>query len=124
MPGGKSWGKNSGKSVRQSLFSEALLHSRTLSSAAEVHPTTQPHNMADQTQETTLDRILQGILAMDHRLEEMDNAMASLMAETKSMRLDITKNGVSKDFYNAKDLRFFLEGLQTQSIDTTNPTQP
>ncbi|KAJ1136800.1 hypothetical protein NDU88_003214 [Pleurodeles waltl] len=45
--------------------------------------------MGDQTQETTMDRILQEISAVSHRLEGMDNAMALLTAETKSMRLDV-----------------------------------
>ncbi|KAJ1123827.1 hypothetical protein NDU88_002294 [Pleurodeles waltl] len=45
--------------------------------------------MADQTQQTTMDCILQEISGMGRRLEEMDNTMASLTAETKSMRLDM-----------------------------------
>ncbi|KAJ1124291.1 hypothetical protein NDU88_002752 [Pleurodeles waltl] len=34
----------------------------------------------------------------------------------------ITKNGVSRDFYDPDDLRLFLEGLQnqTQSMDTAS----
>ncbi|KAJ1124547.1 hypothetical protein NDU88_002998 [Pleurodeles waltl] len=79
MPGGRSSSKNSGK-----LFSEALLHSLTPPLAPEVHPTAQPHNM-----ETTMEHILQENSAVGRRLEGMDNAMASLTAETKSMCLNI-----------------------------------
>ncbi|KAJ1145957.1 hypothetical protein NDU88_012240 [Pleurodeles waltl] len=40
-------------------------------------------------------------------------------------RMWITKNGVSKDFYDPKELRVFLEGLQpqTQSMDIALPTR-
>ncbi|KAJ1134861.1 hypothetical protein NDU88_001307 [Pleurodeles waltl] len=37
----------------------------------------------------TMDRILQEISAVGRKLEGMDNTMASLTVETKSMRLDI-----------------------------------
>ncbi|KAJ1211063.1 hypothetical protein NDU88_006425 [Pleurodeles waltl] len=53
------------------------------------HPPTQPHTMVDRTLEGTMDGILQEILAVGRRLEGMDNAITSLTAETKSMRLDI-----------------------------------
>ncbi|KAJ1193510.1 hypothetical protein NDU88_002807 [Pleurodeles waltl] len=38
----------------------------------------------------------------------------------------ITKNGVSKDFYDPDDLRVFLDGLQhqTQSMDTASSIWP
>ncbi|KAJ1137515.1 hypothetical protein NDU88_003913 [Pleurodeles waltl] len=45
--------------------------------------------MAEQAQETTMDRILQEISAVGRRLEGMDSMMASLMEETKSMCLVI-----------------------------------
>ncbi|KAJ1190406.1 hypothetical protein NDU88_007144 [Pleurodeles waltl] len=45
--------------------------------------------MADQTQGAIMDRIRQEISTVGRRLEGMDNTMASLTAETKSMRLDI-----------------------------------
>ncbi|KAJ1137210.1 hypothetical protein NDU88_003623 [Pleurodeles waltl] len=45
--------------------------------------------MADSAQESTMDRILQEISAVGRRLEEMDGAMASLTAETKSIHMDI-----------------------------------
>ncbi|KAJ1109999.1 hypothetical protein NDU88_007354 [Pleurodeles waltl] len=89
MPGGRTSGKHSGKPSRQLLFSEALQHSRALSPASGVHPTTPPSNMVEQTQGATMDRYLQEISAMGRNLEGMDNSMASLTAETKSMRLDI-----------------------------------
>ncbi|KAJ1091446.1 hypothetical protein NDU88_004571 [Pleurodeles waltl] len=45
--------------------------------------------MSDSAQESTMDRILQEISAVGCRLEGMDNAMASLTAEPKSICLDI-----------------------------------
>ncbi|KAJ1215617.1 hypothetical protein NDU88_003225 [Pleurodeles waltl] len=35
----------------------------------------------------------------------------------------VAKNSVSKDFYDPEDLCLFLEGLQTQSMDTTTPAR-
>ncbi|KAJ1206843.1 hypothetical protein NDU88_002238 [Pleurodeles waltl] len=56
-------------------------------------PGTQPpathHDMTDPTQESTMDCILQEILAVGHRLEGMDSAMVLLTAETKSIRMEI-----------------------------------
>ncbi|KAJ1105537.1 hypothetical protein NDU88_002942 [Pleurodeles waltl] len=89
MPGGRTSGKQSGKPSQQLLFSEALQYSRAPAPASEVHPITLPSNMPDQTQGATMDRILEEISAVGRRLEGMDNAMTSLTAETKSMRLDI-----------------------------------
>ncbi|KAJ1110016.1 hypothetical protein NDU88_007371 [Pleurodeles waltl] len=89
MHGGRMSGKHSGKPTRQLLFSQALQHLRAPSPTSEVHPTTPPSNMADQTQGATMDRILQEISTVGRRLEGMDSAMASLTVETKSMRLDI-----------------------------------
>ncbi|KAJ1139262.1 hypothetical protein NDU88_005637 [Pleurodeles waltl] len=36
----------------------------------------------------------------------------------------VTKNGVSKDFYNAEELRLFLDSFQHQPMDSTTSTQP
>ncbi|KAJ1105236.1 hypothetical protein NDU88_002644 [Pleurodeles waltl] len=87
MPGGGSASKQPGKPSRQLLFSEALRHQRV--PPAEEHPLTPPSSMADTTQGATMDRIIQEISAVGRKLEGMDSAMASLTAETKSMRLDI-----------------------------------
>ncbi|KAJ1180601.1 hypothetical protein NDU88_005822 [Pleurodeles waltl] len=80
---------NSGKLVRQLLFSEALLHSEASSSASMTQQPVQHDTTSDTAQESTMDSILQEILAVGQKLERMDNAMASLTAETKSIRLDI-----------------------------------
>ncbi|KAJ1091167.1 hypothetical protein NDU88_004294 [Pleurodeles waltl] len=45
--------------------------------------------MTEDTQGASMDRILQDISAVGHKLEGMDNAMVALMAETRSMRLEI-----------------------------------
>ncbi|KAJ1116185.1 hypothetical protein NDU88_004403 [Pleurodeles waltl] len=45
--------------------------------------------MAGSAQESTMDRILQEISAVGHRLEGMDSALVSLTAETKSIRMEI-----------------------------------
>ncbi|KAJ1092979.1 hypothetical protein NDU88_006089 [Pleurodeles waltl] len=89
MPGGRASGKQSGKPSRQLLFSEALQNSRAPSPASELQALTPPGTMTEPVQGATTDRILQEISAVGRRLEGMDNAMASLTAETKSMRLDI-----------------------------------
>ncbi|KAJ1197711.1 hypothetical protein NDU88_001566 [Pleurodeles waltl] len=89
MPGGRSSTKNSGKLAGQLLFQEALLHSKASSPAPVTQQPAQHHNMLDSAQESTMDRILQEISAVGRRLEGMDNAIASLTAETKSICLDI-----------------------------------
>ncbi|KAJ1101106.1 hypothetical protein NDU88_006179, partial [Pleurodeles waltl] len=35
-------------------------------------------------------------------------------------RMSVTKNGVSKDFYNPEELQLFLDSFQPQSMDSTN----
>ncbi|KAJ1082604.1 hypothetical protein NDU88_002769 [Pleurodeles waltl] len=55
----------------------------------EEHPLPSPSNMVNATQSAIMDLILQEISAEGRKLEGMDSAMASLMAKTKSMRLDI-----------------------------------
>ncbi|KAJ1150617.1 hypothetical protein NDU88_003407 [Pleurodeles waltl] len=82
MPGGRTASKQPGKPSRQLHFSEDLRPQRV--PPAEGYP---PSSMADTTQGTTMDRILQEILAMGHKLECMDSVMASVTAETKSMLL-------------------------------------
>ncbi|KAJ1211503.1 hypothetical protein NDU88_006862 [Pleurodeles waltl] len=37
-------------------------------------------------------------------------------------RMWVTKNGVSKDFYNPEELRLFLDSFQSQPKDSTNST--
>ncbi|KAJ1101272.1 hypothetical protein NDU88_006344 [Pleurodeles waltl] len=39
-------------------------------------------------------------------------------------RLWVTKNGISKDFYDPADLRLFLDSPQPQTIDTSTPARP
>ncbi|KAJ1199241.1 hypothetical protein NDU88_003079 [Pleurodeles waltl] len=89
MPGSKTAGKSSGKPARQLLFSEALQHSRSMTSATGSHLAAQSHTMTDPVPKANMDRLLQKITAVRHRLEGMDSAIISLTAETKSMRLDI-----------------------------------
>ncbi|KAJ1209606.1 hypothetical protein NDU88_004980 [Pleurodeles waltl] len=87
MPRGKTTGKASGKPARQLLFSEAL---RQQKHSPAVDPLPPPHtNMAEDMQGASMDRILQEISAVGHKLEGMDNAMVALTAETRSMRLEI-----------------------------------
>ncbi|KAJ1184243.1 hypothetical protein NDU88_001051 [Pleurodeles waltl] len=87
MPGGRTVSKQAGKPSQQLLFSEALRHQRV--PPPEEHPLIPPSSMAEPTQGATMDRILQEISVVGRKLEGMDSAMASLTAETKSMRLDI-----------------------------------
>ncbi|KAJ1140072.1 hypothetical protein NDU88_006433 [Pleurodeles waltl] len=39
-------------------------------------------------------------------------------------RMWVTKNGVSKDFYDFEDLRLFLDTFQHQHVDTETSAQP
>ncbi|KAJ1198355.1 hypothetical protein NDU88_002196 [Pleurodeles waltl] len=87
MPGIRTAHRQPGKPSRQLLFSEALGHQRD--PPAKEHPFPPPSGMADTVQGATMDRILQEISAVGRKLEGMDSAMASLRAETKSMRLEI-----------------------------------
>ncbi|KAJ1157846.1 hypothetical protein NDU88_010543 [Pleurodeles waltl] len=89
MPGGRSSHKNSGKPARQLLFSEALLQTKGPLPTPVMQPPATHHNMTDPTQESTMDRIFQEILAVGRRLEGMDSAKVSLTAETKSIRTEI-----------------------------------
>ncbi|KAJ1210478.1 hypothetical protein NDU88_005842 [Pleurodeles waltl] len=89
IPGGRSSHKNSGKPVRQLLFSEALLQAKGVPPPMVTQPSARHQDMADPAQESTMDRILQEISAVGRRLEGMDNAMVSLAAETKSIRMEI-----------------------------------
>ncbi|KAJ1110634.1 hypothetical protein NDU88_007983 [Pleurodeles waltl] len=89
MPGGWTSGKQSGKPSRQLLFSEAVQNSRAPSPASELQALTPPGIMTEPAQGATMDHILQEISEVGRRLEGMDNAIYSMMAETKSMRLDI-----------------------------------
>ncbi|KAJ1155876.1 hypothetical protein NDU88_008601 [Pleurodeles waltl] len=68
------------------LFSEASRHQRVPPMVE--HSLTPTSSMAESTQRATMDCILQ-ISSVGRKLESMDSAMASLTAETKSMRLDI-----------------------------------
>ncbi|KAJ1190056.1 hypothetical protein NDU88_006795 [Pleurodeles waltl] len=89
MTGGRSSNKHLGKPARQLLFSEALRQTRAPSPAPQEHPTNQSCATADASQGATMDRVLQEISAVGHRLEGMDSMMTSLTEDTKSMRLDI-----------------------------------
>ncbi|KAJ1119285.1 hypothetical protein NDU88_007471 [Pleurodeles waltl] len=88
MPRCKTMGKATGKPALQLLFSEALCQQKH--SSAEDPPSLCCPNKADDTQGATMDHILQEISAVSRKLEGMDNTMVALMAETRSMCLDIT----------------------------------
>ncbi|KAJ1171505.1 hypothetical protein NDU88_003366 [Pleurodeles waltl] len=89
MPGGRSSHKNTGKLVRQLVFSEALLQAKGVPPPMVTQPSATHQDMSDPAQESTMDHILQEILAVGRRLEGMDSAMVSLAAETKSIHTEI-----------------------------------
>ncbi|KAJ1123089.1 hypothetical protein NDU88_001562 [Pleurodeles waltl] len=92
IPGGKPNHKFTGKPERQLLFSEALQHKRSTSTTTGPYSSlsrAQPTTMSDKEQSTTMERILQEITAVCHRIEGMDASISSLTLETKSMRSDI-----------------------------------
>ncbi|KAJ1177470.1 hypothetical protein NDU88_002725 [Pleurodeles waltl] len=89
MPGGRSSHKNSGKPARQLLFSETLLQTTCPPPTSAALPSATHHDMASSAQESTMDRILQEILAVGRKLEGTYSAMVSLTAEIKSIRMEI-----------------------------------
>ncbi|KAJ1207610.1 hypothetical protein NDU88_003000 [Pleurodeles waltl] len=89
MPGGKPTGKSTGRTARHPLFSEALQHSRPMTTTEGQQPTVLPHTMAKPEQETTMEHILQKITAIGQGIEGMDSAISLLTAKTPSMPLDI-----------------------------------
>ncbi|KAJ1174342.1 hypothetical protein NDU88_006164 [Pleurodeles waltl] len=89
MPGGRSSHKTTGKPARQLLFSEALLQTKGASPQTATQPSTTYQEMTNLAQEPSMGRILQEISTVCRRLEEMDKAMVSMAAETKSIRTEI-----------------------------------
>ncbi|KAJ1117723.1 hypothetical protein NDU88_005920 [Pleurodeles waltl] len=89
MPRGTSAGKSIGKPVRQLLFTEAFQHSRSMISNKGLKKEDLSHTSAGPAQNATIERILEEVTAVDRRLEGMDSTISSLVAETKSIRLDI-----------------------------------
>ncbi|KAJ1146307.1 hypothetical protein NDU88_012584 [Pleurodeles waltl] len=97
--------------VRQ-LLSAARAHGPFKTDGYEIHIT------ADYSRETNERR--KGFLALRPRMRQLEVKYGLF----EPARLWVTKNGVSKDFYDPKDLRIFLDSLQPQSMDTTNPDRP
>ncbi|KAJ1181326.1 hypothetical protein NDU88_006534 [Pleurodeles waltl] len=89
MPGGWSSHKNAGKPARQLLFSEALLQLKGVPPPTVTQPSATHQEMADPAQEPTMDCILQEISAAARRLEGMVSPMVSMVAEMKSIRMEI-----------------------------------
>ncbi|KAJ1198640.1 hypothetical protein NDU88_002479 [Pleurodeles waltl] len=89
MPDSRSSNKNSGKPVRQLLFSEALLQTKVPHPTTAALPPATHHAMVDSAQESTMDHIRQEISVVGRRLEGIDGAMVSLTGETKYIHLDI-----------------------------------
>ncbi|KAJ1177752.1 hypothetical protein NDU88_003004 [Pleurodeles waltl] len=74
--------------------------------------------MADFSRETNDRR--KGFLALRPRMRQLEVKFGLFVPA----RLWVTKNGVSKDFYDSEDLRLFLHSLQPQAMDTTTPDRP
>ncbi|KAJ1137943.1 hypothetical protein NDU88_004337 [Pleurodeles waltl] len=89
MPGGRSSHKTTGKLARQLLSSEVLLQTKETPPQTATQPSTTYQEMANPVQKPSMDRILQEISAVGHRLEGMDNVMVSMAAETKSICTEI-----------------------------------
>ncbi|KAJ1151471.1 hypothetical protein NDU88_004251 [Pleurodeles waltl] len=73
---------------------------------------------ADFSKETSEHR--KAFLALQPQLHQLEGKYCLF----EPLRMWITKNGVSKDFYDPEYLQVFLEGLQTQFMDTAAPAQP
>ncbi|KAJ1100937.1 hypothetical protein NDU88_006012 [Pleurodeles waltl] len=92
MLGSKPNHKPATKPARQLLFSVALHHKCPTPITTGPHaspPPTEPIAMSHKEQSTTMERILQEITDVSHRIEGMDASITSLTLETKSMRSDI-----------------------------------
>ncbi|KAJ1100522.1 hypothetical protein NDU88_005604 [Pleurodeles waltl] len=88
---------------------EALTHGPFKTDGIEIRIT------ADFSRKTN-DR-WKGFLALRHRTRQLEVKYGLC----EPARLWVTKNGVSKDFYDQEDQRLFLDSLQPQSMDTTAP---
>ncbi|KAJ1107193.1 hypothetical protein NDU88_004586 [Pleurodeles waltl] len=86
-----AWWQDDRKALRQAGKTTTFFRNPPTftTSATGSHPTTQPQTMVDPVQEATIERILQEISVVGRRLEGMENAITSLTAERKSMRLNI-----------------------------------
>ncbi|KAJ1088899.1 hypothetical protein NDU88_002053 [Pleurodeles waltl] len=73
---------------------------------------------ADFSKETSERR--KAFLALRPRLRQLEMKVGLF----EPARMWITKNNVSKDFYDPEDLRFFLDILQTRPLDNATPLQP
>ncbi|KAJ1154312.1 hypothetical protein NDU88_007065 [Pleurodeles waltl] len=89
MPSGKPSSKTISKPVQQLLFTDALLQTYPLVAAKKLLTSSQADDPVGLAPETTMDRILQKITAVGHRLEGMNSNISALTAETKSIRTDI-----------------------------------
>ncbi|KAJ1115261.1 hypothetical protein NDU88_003487 [Pleurodeles waltl] len=118
MPSGKVTDKSTGRPAQQLLFSEALQYKRPVSLAVGPHlPSTPvlPHAMSDKEQPTTMDRILQEITAVSHRIEGMDASISFLTLETKSMCSEIA--GFQSRVTGLEDRMGILESQMTTVPD-------
>ncbi|KAJ1122285.1 hypothetical protein NDU88_000781 [Pleurodeles waltl] len=80
-------GKSTGKPARQLLLTEALLQPQPNGHFPKITANRSPDTASDQTPDGTMERILQEIFG--RRLESMDSNISALMAEPKSVPLDI-----------------------------------
>ncbi|KAJ1123831.1 hypothetical protein NDU88_002298 [Pleurodeles waltl] len=96
----------------QQLLSAARVHGPIKMDGFEIRIT------ADFSRETN-DR-WNGFLALGPKMRQLEVKYGLF----EPARLWVTKNGVSKDFYNPEDLHIFLDGLQPESMDTTSPDRP
>ncbi|KAJ1096984.1 hypothetical protein NDU88_002114 [Pleurodeles waltl] len=66
------------------------------------------------------DELRKAFLALRPQLRQLEMKYGLFDPE----RMWVTKNGVSKEFYNPEDLRLFLDYFQHQPMDSTTSTQP
>ncbi|KAJ1109294.1 hypothetical protein NDU88_006656 [Pleurodeles waltl] len=82
-------GKSSGKSTRQSLFSEAISQPRPMASSTAPAGSDPSDTLENTSSDNTINRILQEITAWGRHLETMDTKITDLTMATKSIRADI-----------------------------------
>ncbi|KAJ1138817.1 hypothetical protein NDU88_005198 [Pleurodeles waltl] len=89
MPSEKPGSKPTGKPARHLLFMEALLQAHPVAATKGLSMSGWADNPAGLKQDSTMDHIIQKIMAVGGRLEGMDSNISVLTAETKSICIDI-----------------------------------
>ncbi|KAJ1208930.1 hypothetical protein NDU88_004309 [Pleurodeles waltl] len=89
MPTGKLHGKPVSKSMRELLFLETLKQPCTMAAARGMPPPDHSSTRSGSAQDIAMERILQEMKAVGHRLEGLGHNISAQEADPKSIHLDI-----------------------------------